>query len=556
MADDQKPGGSPGRELEMAIVGAGFAGLQMLHRALQRVRNVRLFEAGSGVGGTWYWNRYPGARVDLESLEYSFSFSKELEQDWNWSERYAGQPELERYIDHVTDRFGLRPHIQFDTRIVSAHFDERHHRWDLRTQTGEHIRTRYCVMATGLLSAPNRPDIPGRNDFTGVQVQTGLWPKEGVALEGKRVCVIGTGSSAVQCIPEIAKVASCLTVFQRTPVFAIPAHNRPTDAAEQARIKSQYARLRELEEQSLAGFISLAFMDDPHPKCAAMKISAAERKAEYDRRWQAGGLSFYNAFTDLLLSKEANDSLADYVRQKIRARVKDPAVAEKLVPKDYAILTKRLCADTGYYETYNRDNVTLVDLRETPIECIEAEGIRTAGGRLHTCDVLVWATGFDAMTGAIDRIDVRGRSGRSIREHWSEGLRTFAGLMCAGFPNMIFMNGPGSPSAFFAPIQLAEYQADWIERCLDHMADRGLDCIEPTQEAEDEWVAHADAVAAATLLPSTRSWYMGDNIPGKPRRILIYLGGFAAYRGACENGTANGFQKFRLGRAPAVSAAA
>jgi cyclohexanone monooxygenase len=555
MADDQMPRGSQCRELEMAIVGAGFAGLQMLHRALQSGRKAVLFEAGSGVGGTWYWNRYPGARVDLESLEYSLSFSKELEQDWEWSERYAGQAELERYLDHVTDRFGLRPHIRFDARIVAAHFDEQHHHWDLRTQSGEHIRAKYCVMATGLLSAPNRPDIAGRDDFNGVQVQTGLWPKQGVALEGRRVCVIGTGSSAVQCIPEIAKLASHLTVFQRTPVFAIPAHNRPMDPAEQASIKAEYARLRELEMQSLAGFISLKFMADPHPKNAAMKVSAEERKAEYDRRWAAGGLSFYNAFTDLLMSKEANDSLADYVRGRIRERVKDPVIAEKLVPKDYAILTKRLCADTGYYETYNRDNVTLVDLRETAIVRIEADGIRTADGRLHACDVLVWATGFDAMTGALDRIDIRGRDNRSIRDHWAGGLRTFAGLMCAGFPNMIFMNGPGSPSAFFAPIQLAEYQADWIERAVDALAARGLDCIEPTDEAEEEWVAHADAVAAHTLLPSTRSWYMGDNIPGKPRRILIYLGGFPAYRDACENGAANGYQKFRLGRAPASAGA-
>jgi cyclohexanone monooxygenase len=555
MADDQKPCGSPCRELEMAIVGAGFAGLQMLHRALESGRKAVLFEAGGGVGGTWYWNRYPGARVDLESLEYSLSFSKELEQDWEWSERYAGQPELERYLDHVTDRFGLRPHIQFNARIVSARFDEEHHHWDLHTQSGEHVRAKYCVMATGLLSAPNRPDIPGRDDFNGMQVQTGLWPKEGPVLEGKRVCVIGTGSSAVQCIPEIAKVASHLIVFQRTPVFAIPAHNRPTDPAEQRRIKADYETLRAREAESLAGFVSLSFMPDPHPKCAAMKVSAEERKAEYDRRWAAGGLCFYNAYTDLLMSKEANDSLADYIRDKIRQRVKDPVTAEKLVPKDYAILTKRLCADSGYYETYNRDNVTLVDLRETPIQRIEADGVRTVDSRLHACDVLVWATGFDAMTGALDRIDIRGRDGRSIRDHWAGGLRTFAGLMCAGFPNMIFMNGPGSPSAFFAPIQLAQYQADWIERALDALAARDLDCIEPTEEAEAEWVAHADAVAAHTLLPSTKSWYMGDNIPGKPRRILIYLGGFPAYRDACENGAANGYQKFRLGRAAATAGA-
>ena len=551
MADDRQ---DATRELEMVIVGAGFAGLQMLHRALRSGRRVRLYEAGSAVGGTWYWNRYPGARVDLESLEYSLSFSDELQQEWEWSERYAAQPELQRYAEHVTDRFGLRAHIRFDSRIVSAVFDEDACRWDLVTSQGEKLRAQFCVMATGLLSAPNRPRIEGAEQFRGVQVQTGLWPKEGVDLEGRRVCVIGTGSSAVQCIPEIARLASHLTVFQRTPVFAIPARNAPMDPDFQRRIKADYARLRRKEMEALAGFVSLSFLDDPHPSCGALEVSEEQRKAEYDRRWAAGGLCFYTAFNDLLIDAKSNETLAEYVRGKIRERVHDPKTAEKLLPKGYPILTKRLCAETGYYETYNRDNVTLVDLRETPITRIEADGIRTTDGRLHACDLIVWATGFDAMTGAIDRIDLRGRGGRSIRQHWADGLSTFAGMMCTGFPNMIFMNGPGSPSAVFAPIQLAEYQADWIERCVDHLAVSDNDCIEPTAEAEAEWVAHADAVGAMTLMPSSKNWYMGDNIPGKPRRILIYMGGFAAYREACETGAAQGYQKFQLGRAHSAMA--
>ena len=540
------------RELEMAIIGAGFAGLQMLRRALMSKRSVRLYEAGSGVGGTWYWNRYPGARVDLESLEYSFSFSDELQQDWDWSERYAAQPELLRYANHVTDRFGLRPHIQFNARILSAVFDEDAHCWELVTSGGERVRARFVVMATGLLSAPNKPQIEGIDSFRGVQVQTSLWPKEGVELEGKRVAVVGTGSSAIQCIPEIAKVAAHLTVFQRTPAFAIPARNAPMDPAYQREVKADYASLRRKELDTLAGFVSLAFIENPVPTLAAMEVSAEQRKAEYDRRWEAGGLCFYNAFKDLLFDPAANETLAEYVRDKIRQRVRDPAVAEKLVPKGFPILTKRLCADNGYYETYNRDNVSLVDLKETPIDRITPEGI-VCSGRLHACDVIVFATGFDAMTGAIDRIDIRGRKNKTIRQHWAEGLRTFTGMMCAGFPNMIYMNGPGSPSAFFAPIQLAEYQADWIERCLDHLNEEGLDCIEPLASAEDEWVAHNDEVAAMTLVPTSKNWYMGDNIPGKPRRMLIYLGGFPAYREACENAAANGYQKFQLSQATAMA---
>ena len=543
MADSHD--GAP-RELEMAIVGAGFAGLQMLHRALESGRKVRLFEAGTAVGGTWYWNRYPGARVDLESLEYSFS--NEVEQEWQWSERYAAQPELQRYAEYVTDKFKLRPHIQFDARIASAVFDEQAHRWTLTTVHGERIVARFCIMATGLLSAPNRPYFKGAETFRGVQVQTGIWPKEGVELDGKRVCVIGTGSSAVQAIPEIAKVAEHLTVFQRTPVFAIPARNAPMDREQEKRVKADYASLRKVESESLAGFVGLSFLDKPNPTQGAMQVSEVERKAEYDRRWAAGGLSFYNAYNDLLVDPASNESCAEYVRGKIRERVRDPQLAEKLVPKTYPILTKRLCADTGYYETYNRDNVSLVDLRETSISDITPEGIRTADGQVHRCDVIVYATGFDALTGALDRIDIRGRKGETIKQHWAEGLRTFAGMMSAGFPNMIYMNGPGSPSAVFAPIQLAEYQADWIERCLNFMDGHGADCIDVTDDAEEAWVAHADEVGAMTLLPSSNTWYMGDNIPGKPRRVLIYIGGFPAYRTAVEEAAANGYQKFRLSR--------
>jgi cyclohexanone monooxygenase len=453
----------------------------------------------------------------------------------------------------VADRFELWPHMRFDTRVAAAHFDAKAHRWSLQTEAGDTLQARFCVMATGLLSAPNLPQVEGAGHFGGVQVQTSLWPKDGVELAGKRVAVIGTGSSAVQAIPEIAKQAGHLTVFQRTPVFAIPSRNAPADPDEQRRIKARYAELREKEMQSLAGFASLAFLDDPPPPASALDVDETERRARYDRAWAAGGLSFYNVFPDLLLNAESNETVAQYMREKIRERVGgDPRLTAKLTPTTYPVLTKRLCADSGYYETYLRDNVELVDLRETPIERITETGIQ-CGGRHHELDIIVWATGFDAMPGALDRIDIRGRGGRTLRAHWAEGLRSFAGLMCEGFPNLIFMNGPGSPSAFFAPIQLAEYQAGWISRCLDELAARELDCMEVDRAAEDAWVAHHDEVASMTLLPQSHSWYMGDNIPGKPRRLLIYIGGFLAYRDACEAAAADGFSGLRLSGAPVAA---
>ena len=539
--------GSPEEELECAIVGAGFSGLHMLYRALRSGRKVRLFEAGSDVGGTWYWNRYPGARVDIESLEYSYSFSPELQQEWEWSERYSPQPELERYAQHVAERFQLRPHMQFDTTILSAVYDEAGRRWTLTTQTGERIRARFVLLATGLLYVPSRPQIEGIDSFRGVQVQTSLWPKEKVELEGKRVVVIGTGSSGIQCIPEIAKVAGHLTVLQRTPSFCIPARNGKLDPDYVKSIKARYPELREKETTSLAGFLPLSFIDsDFVPAKGALEVSDAERKAEYDRRWAAGGLSFYTAYKDLLFDDKANETCAEYVRGKIRELVKDPVTAEKLVPKGYPILTRRLCAEIDYYVTYNRDNVSLVDLRESPIERATPEGL-VVGGRLIPCDAIVYATGFDALSGSIERIDIRGRGGRSLKQRWAEGVRTYGGLMSSGFPNLIYINGPSAPSAFFAPIIIAEYQAGWIERCLDHLAAHGLDSIEPRPEWEDEWTNTVEAIAQMTLFPRTKSWYLGDNIAGKPRRMLVYLGGFTAYRAECEKAAANGYQGFVLG---------
>lgn len=536
----QQPG-----ELELAIIGAGFTGVQMLYSAVQHRRNVRLFDAGSSVGGTWHWNRYPGARVDVESLVYSYSFSPELEQEWNWSERYAPQSELLRYSNHVVDRFGLRPYIQLNTFIASAVFDEQTHRWTLTTQTGERIRARYFVLATGLLHAAKRLSIPGLETFAGIQAYTSEWP-EGTDYAGKRVVVIGTGSSGVQTITEVAKAAGHLTVLQRTPSYVVPARNHTLTPEYQQAIKARYGELRKKQYESLSGVIPLAFLDDPHPTLNAMEVSAEKRQEVYDACWAAGGLSFYTAFKDLLFDPAANETCAEYVRGKIREVIEDPAKAEKLVPK-YPILARRLCAGTGYFEVYNQPNVDLIDVNEAPIERAVPEGL-IVGGKLVPCDLLIFATGFDALTGAIEKIDVRGRGGRTIKEHWADGVTTYAGMMCAGFPNLIMMNGPTSPSAFWAPIQIAEYQADWIERCVDHLARHGLDCIETRPECEQDWMDAVERIARPTLFSQVKSWYLGDNISGKKHRMLIYLGGYAEYTAECERGAANAYQKFDLSR--------
>ncbi|MEA1015247.1 NAD(P)/FAD-dependent oxidoreductase [Sphingosinicella sp. LY1275] len=531
-------------ELDVAIVGAGFAGLHMLYRALNSERNVKLFEAGSGVGGTWYWNRYPGARVDIESLEYSYSFSEELQQEWKWSERYSAQPELLRYANHVADRFNLRPHIQFNSPIASTIYDEQAQRWTLTTTAGEKIRAKFCILATGLLYIPKAVPIDGLENYEGMQLFTSQWPED-VDLSGRRVVVIGTGSTGVQCIQEIGKVASHLTVLQRTPSFCIPVRNRPTDPDFDRAIKSQYKEIREKQLQTLAGFLPLTFMDSPNPTKNAMDVSDEERQSVYDERWAAGGLSFYTAFKDLLVDPAANETLAEYVRNKIRERVKDPETAEKLVPKGFPILARRLATETDYYETFNQDNVTLIDVNEEPIQRATPDGI-VVGEKFIPCDVIVFATGFDALTGAIENIDIRGRGGETIKEHWAGGVETYAGLMCHGFPNLLFMNGPGSPSGFWAPIQIAEYQADWIERCFDFLEQNGLESIEPTVDEEKRWSRIVAELADQTLFTKVKSWYQGDNIPGKPHRMMIYLGGYTGYREECEQAVEEGYSRFIL----------
>ena len=533
---------------DAVVVGAGFAGMYMLYKLQQRGLQVRLYEAGSGVGGTWYWNRYPGARVDVESVEYSYSFDDELQQQWSWTERYASQPELLRYCNHVADRFNLRPNMQFDTKVTAAHYDDRLARWDIRTGRGDQISAKYCVLATGFLSAGSVPDFVGLNDYQGNKYLTSRWPKEEIDFTGQRVAVIGTGSSAVQSIPIMAQQAKHLTVFQRTPSFSIPARNGPLDRAYEARVKAMYAEWRRRQrDESRGGFIALNFEPAaPNNKCA-LDCTAEERLADYETRWQNGGLAYYSSYIDLLTNKAANDTLAEFIRGKIRERVQDPATAELLCPTSYPILAKRLCADTNYYETYNRDNVTLVSIKDTPIEKLTARGL-VVSGKEYAADSIVFATGFDAVTGAIKNIEVRGRGGKYINDHWLGAPRAYLGLMSAGFPNLFFLDGPCSNGALVSPMLLSEYQVEWVDRLIGTVGTQATACIDARLDAENRWMAHMDDVGKGSLLYAANSWYLGANIPGKPRALLSYLGGLEAYRQQCRAGAANDYGKLAITR--------
>jgi len=524
---------------DAVIVGAGFAGLYTLHRLRGLGLSARVFEAGSGVGGTWYWNRYPGARCDVESMDYSYSFSDELQQEWRWTERYASQPEILRYINHVADRFDLRRDVQLETRVTAAVFDEATSRWAIETDRGDRVSAQFCIMATGCLSDAQVPDIKGRETFEGRWYHTGRWPHEGVDFTGHRVGVIGTGSSAIQSIPIIARQAGHMFVFQRTPNYSVPAHNAPLDPDYERRVKASYADFRRQARESRVGFVVERSGD------SALAVAPEERQREYARRWHRGGLGFSATYTDLLTSKEANATAAEFFRARIREIVRNPAVADALTPQDYPLGTKRLCVDTDYYATFNRDNVTLVDLRKTPIEAITPHGVRTRDAE-YAVDSLVFATGFDAMTGALLKIDIHGRAGRALREKWAAGPRTYLGLTVAGFPNLFMITGPGSPSVLSNMIVSIEQHVDWIADCITYMSTRDLRGIEATAEAEDEWVAHVNEVGHATLYPLAKSWYMGANVPGKPRIFMPYIGGVGVYRQKCDDVAANGYEGFTL----------
>ena len=523
--------------LDLVIVGAGFAGMYMLHRARTMGLSARVFEAGGGVGGTWYWNRYPGARCDVESMEYSYQFSDELQQEWEWTERYAAQPEILRYANHVADRFDLRRDIRFNTRVRAAAFDEAQGRWVIETDDGARTAATWCVMATGCLSSANVPDFEGLERFKGPGYHTGRWPHEGVDFTGLRVGVIGTGSSAVQSIPLIARQAAHLLVFQRTPNHVVPARNGPMDPATQERFKANYPALRARAKQNRTGLLYRI------SEKSALEATEEEREREYQARWEQGGLGFIGTFGDLLFNQDANDTAAEFIRRKIREIVRDPATAAILSPRS-VVGCKRLCIDSGYFETFNRQNVTLVDVREQPIERITQHAI-VVGGRDYPVDAIVLATGFDAMTGTLHRIDIRGRGGRTLKDKWAAGPRTYLGLATAGFPNLFIVTGPGSPSVLSNMLPSIEQHVDWIAGCIGSLREQGLSRIEPTEAAEDRWVAHVNEVASATLYPSCNSWYLGANIPGKPRVFMPYLG-FPTYVQKCAEEAATGYQSFAL----------
>jgi cation diffusion facilitator CzcD-associated flavoprotein CzcO/acetyl esterase/lipase len=536
---------------DAVVVGAGFAGLYALHKLTMAGLRVRCIEAGDGVGGTWFWNKYPGARCDVESLEYSYSFSDELQQDWVWSQKYAPQGEILRYINHVADRFDLRRHIGFNTRVRAAVFDEATERWTVETSDGESISVRYCVMASGNLSALRLPPIKGLDQFQGDWHHSSRWPSAGVDLSGKRVGVIGTGSTGIQIIPVVAASAEHLHVFQRSPNFCVPAQNLPLDAETDQRYKAVYAQKRQTARQSVYGLSNLA-----NPTQSALELSPQERIERYEQRWQYGGnQAFLTAFTDLLTSQQSNDTCADFVRDKIRGIVDDPQTAAALCPTDHPIGARRLCVGSSYYETYNRPNVTLVDLRATPIECITAKGIRTSDREVEL-DVIIFATGFDAMTGALREIDIRGRAGLALKEKWADGPSTYLGLMVAGFPNFFVITGPGSPSVKSNMVFSIEQHVDWISDCIAHLEARKIAAIEPAIESETNWVAHVNEVANRTLYPLADSWYMGSNVPGKPRVFMPYVGGIPAYRKICDDVAAQGYRGFTLtqsGRAAVIA---
>jgi cyclohexanone monooxygenase len=528
-------------DFDALIVGGGLAGLYAIHRLRELGMRVRAFEAGDGIGGTWFWNRYPGARCDIESLQYSYSFSEPLQQDWAWPERYSSQPEILRYIHHVADQFDLSRDVQLNTRIISAVFDDRSSCWTLTSEANEEFSSPICIMATGNLSTPRVPNFHGLDSFRGDWYHTGMWPQDSVDFSGLRVGIIGTGSSGIQSIPLIAAQAKHLHVFQRSANFSLPAHNRPMDPERERQHKARYPEHRRAAYDTPFGISGY-----PPPTKSALEASPEERRATFEARWADGGIvSFLYSYNDLLLNQEANDLASEFVREKIRAIVRDPATAELLCPDDHPIGSKRLCLDTNYYETYNRDNVSLVDIRRSPIEAITPDGIRTRE-REYALDAIVFATGFDAMTGALREIDIQGTRGVTLAERWQAGPRTYLGLMVADFPNMFMITGPGSPGVKSQMILSIEQHTDWIVDCLRYMSMRGVNRIEATQEAERRWTEHVHEVASATLYPLANSWYMGANVPGKARVFMPYVGGVHTYKRHCDEVARNGYEGFAM----------
>jgi cation diffusion facilitator CzcD-associated flavoprotein CzcO len=526
----------PIEQYDVVIIGAGVAGLHQLYRIRQLGLSVRVFDDGGGVGGTWYWNRYPGCRFDSESYTYGYSWSEELLQEWDWKEHFSGQPENERYLNYVADKFDLRRDIQLNARVTSAVFDEEENRWELGFASGQRVRARFVIAAVGLLSAHYVPDIPGIESFKGESYHTSRWPKEKIDFTGKRVAVIGTGATAVQLIPVIAKEVKHLTVFQRTANYYAPLRNSLIDPGTQRKIKASYPEIFKKCRETPA-----AFMHEFDPR-KTLEVPKEERLAFYEELWaQPGFKKWLGNFHDLMSDREANEDYAEFVRTKIRARVKDPVVAEKLVPTDHPFGSKRIPLETEYYEAYNRDNVVLVDLKETPIESITPNGIKTSD-REYEFDVIIYATGFDAVTGALTRIDIRGEGGQTLKDKWADGPRHYLGMHIAGFPNFFIANA----AAFCNVPRCIEIVVEWISDCVGYMQKKHLTRIAATPQAEAAWIEHSNELLVGSLLTQANSWFIGANIPGKKRAFLIYANTAPAYREKCAEVAAKGYEGFVL----------
>ena len=535
-------------DVDVVVVGAGFSGLYLLYRLRKAGFSTRVFERGGDVGGTWYWNRYPGARCDVESLQYSYSFDEQLQQDWHWPEKFSAQPDILAYANHVADRFNLKKDIEFNIEVKASWFDENLKTWKITTNTGEEINAQYFIMATGCISTTQIPNIKGLSDYVGNTFHTGDWPHEEVDFSGQSIAVIGTGSSGIQSIPVLAKQAKKLTVFQRTPNYSIPSQNEPMTKKYERSWKDVYSERRKEMRYSAHG--SLKDLND----VPALSVDEDQRQELYTKRWAIGGTGFLGSFNDLLTNADANYTAAEYVRQQIKRVVRDKETAEILCPRSYPIGTKRICIDTGYFETYNRENVKLVDIRKKPIQRLVTDGI-IVDDQLYPFDSIIFATGFDAMTGSIFNVDIKGRDGLALKEKWNAGPKTYLGLMSASFPNLFMITGPGSPSVKSNMIMSIEQHVDLVIETLLSMRRKGLSVVEPELEAENKWVDHVQEVANKTLFPQANSWYMGANIPGKPRLFMPYIGGVGAYREICEEIVANNYRGFKFEKSKQAIAA-
>lgn len=544
-ADIAQAGQSGSKRLDMVVVGAGFGGMYAIYRFRAMGLKIQAFEAGADVGGVWYWNRYPGARVDLPSIDYSYSFSPEIEQEWTWSEQFAAQPELLAYINFVADRLDLRKHIRFNTRVTSAVWDESRKLWTVTTDRGETVEATYCVMATGPLSIPKEPEIPGIERFRGQLLRAAKWPHEPVSFAGRRVGVIGTGSTGIQIVQEVGKEAGELFVFQRTPSFTMPMRNVKLEEDYVAEVKRNYAGIREAARNSAVGGIR------PQSTRAFFSVTPAQRRQLLEDAWKNGGLAMLGTFVDLMINAEANEEVAEFVRGKIDEVVQDPATAEKLKPRGYPIFARRPCLDSSYYETYNRANVHLMDCLTDPIVEITEKGVRTESGETEL-DALIFATGYDGLTGALLAFDVVGRDGRTVGEKWADGARSCYGLMMEGFPNFFMTTGPNGPSALANIIRISEHDVDWIAQLLTHMHSEGLASVEPTRQAEQAWMDIVRALAQRTLVSKAKTWYVGANVKDKPQGLTIFTGGFNKYREHCAAAAQDGYRSFAFGRAEEV----